>query len=207
MTAVALSSLDRDDLLTGLLEAIMDPLDLSSGLIMLYDHDRKVLEAAVGRSVEIGSPPHSLKIGERFAGTVAKSRKIMFVPDASVDMPPDPCELGAGLQAMVGVPLAAGHTLYGVAILGSSEKREFTDRETGLLHAFAERAVMAIQRSQAFELVTASEKRERLGRERLQAIIDNLPDAVVIAGIPDGRMVMANKACLLYTSPSPRDRS
>jgi len=196
VTAVALSSLDRDEVLSRLLEAIMDPLEFSAGLIMLYDGDRKVLEAAIGRNVEIGSPPHRLKIGEGLAGRVAKSKKITFLPDGEALMPPDPFDLGISVQAVAGVPFTAGHLLYGVAVLGSSKKREFTEREAGLLHAFAERAVMAIQRAQAFEMVAAAEKRERFARERLQKIIDNMPEGVVIAARPDGQMVMANKAAL-----------
>ena len=42
-------------------------------------------------------------------------------------------------------------------------------------------------------------------RRALQAGIDKLADTVKVTLGPKGRNVVLDKACLLYTSPSPRD--
>lgn len=212
VTAVALSSLDRDVLLTRLLEAIMYPLDLGFGLIMLCDEGRKVLRSAVGRNngqkIRMDHPPYEIRVGEGFAGQVAATKKYQCSQEVLEDDSVEAHIRQAGVRVLAGVPLTAANHLYGVALLGSFSQREFTDREVSLFQAFAERAVIAIQRSHTFDLVRKAEERERLGRQRLQAIIDNMPEGIVIAGLPDGQVVMANKAALaLYGLESLPDSS
>ncbi|HET6454705.1 MAG TPA: SpoIIE family protein phosphatase [Armatimonadota bacterium] len=196
ITAAALSSLDRNEVMARLLEAIIAPLDLDFGLIMLYNEGKHVLRAAIGSGIEISDPPYELAIGEGFAGKVAKARKIMTTKDVGTESWLDADMVTPGIRRLIGIPLAVGKQIYGVALLGTSMARELSDRETGLLYAFAERAVVAIQRAQAYEMIAVTEENERLGRERLQTIIDNLPEGVIIVDPPDGRIVMANKAAL-----------
>jgi sigma-B regulation protein RsbU (phosphoserine phosphatase) len=194
ITAAALSSLDRNEVMARLLKAIIAPLDLHFGLIMLYDEGKHVLRAAIGSGIEISDPPYELAIGEGFAGKVAKSRKIMTTKDVGTELDAD--MVTPGIRTLIGIALAVGKHIYGVALLGTSMARVLSDREMGLLYAFAERAVVAIQRAQTFEMIAVTEENERLGRERLQTIIDNLPEGVIIVNPPDGRIVMANKAAL-----------
>jgi len=197
VTAVALSSLDQEELLAHLLEAVTEALGLQCGLVALLDEDGQTLRTAVRHNIPTGDQAvPELHVGEGFAGKVAESRKILSISDAQKDPLVDPDVKNAGVRALVGVPLGIGEPLYGVALLGSSEPRKFSSHEKQLLRFFGDRARVAIERARAYERIKAAEAKARFDRERLQTIIDNMPEAVVIAAAPSGRIYMANKLAM-----------
>lgn len=196
VTAVALSSLDQEELLQGLLETVCSALYLQLGLIMLLDGDEGRLQPVVAYNLgEI--PKRSIALGESLAGEVALQRKIIYTTDArahleALDVRPPV----SSAKLLAGLPLISGDRLCGVALLGSSEPRTFTEREEQLLLVFAERCAIAIERSEAFRLLEQAQNRASTERQHLQAVIDNLPEAVVIVSARDGRIDTMNKAAL-----------
>lgn len=198
ITAVALSSLEVNELLERLLEAVAGGLGLPLGLVMLLDEERQMLRSTVAHNIRTSMEnPFELHIGEGFAGMVAESGEIMTLPNAQSDpIIINPAIKAAGVRSLVGVPLAIGDKLYGVALLGGSEQRAFTSREKHLLEVFAVRAATAIDRAQSYERLRLAEARARTDRDHLQAIIDNIPEAIIIAAAPDGRLITVNKVAI-----------
>ena len=197
VTAVALSSLDQEELLAHLLEAVTEALGLQFGLMALLDEDGQTLRTVVRRNIPTGDQAvPELHVGEGFAGKVAESRQILSISDAQKDPLVDPDVKKAGVRALVGVPLGIGEPLYGVALLGSSEPRKFSGHEKQLLRFFGDRSRVAIEHARAYERIKAAEAKARFEREQLQTIIDNMPEAVVIAAAPSGRIYMANKLAM-----------
>lgn len=198
VTATALSSLQQDQLLSRLMESIVDSLNLTFGLVMLMQEDQQTLRAKVGHNIAIDTNlALEVRIGEGFPGRVAESRQIMTATESDVELLLLDSHIHrSGARALVGLPLITGGRLHGVALLGSSEPREFSERQKHLLQVFATRSAVAIERAQAYERLQAAEKCADRERRHLQSIIDNMPEAVVLASAPDGRVVIANKVAL-----------
>jgi serine phosphatase RsbU (regulator of sigma subunit)/GAF domain-containing protein/CHASE3 domain sensor protein len=197
LTAVAISSLDLDELFEHLLQTIASTLDLQFGVALLLDEDRQLLTQRVSYNLDVEQlGPVEIKPDEGFAGKVAAAREVI-ITDAQTE--PLPLNLNidaAGVRGIIGVPLKTADRLLGVAIMGASEVKELSDRERHLLKVFSQRASTAIDRAQYYRKLEDAEKRARYERERLQAIIDNLPEGVIIARAPDGKLELANKAAL-----------
>ncbi len=197
VTAVALSSVDPEVLTPRLLTAICSLLGLQYGMIMLVEDDGNAMRSRVWHNVDVPEPEiwHQ-SIGQGFGGMVAESRSMIVSSDVNLD----PSFLNtymrkAGARAVVGLPLVVGDTLCGVAILGGSEPREFSEREKNLLEVFALRTATAIDRAQGWELLHEAEASTRLERDRLHTIIESIPEAVVVSA-PDGQLLSANKAAM-----------
>ena len=192
----ALVSLDPDELLTNLLEAATDALGLEIGLIMLLEEDGVTLRNRIGRNSAVNTD-FELRIGEGFAGRVAETREIMRSWDAQTEkLLINPCLKECGARSIAGVPLVVGDQLFGVALFGDRKLRKFSDREKYLLSVFAMRSAVAIDRAQSYSKLRQAEESASSERERLQAIIDNLPEGVIIATAPDGEIYMANKTAM-----------
>lgn len=195
VTAVALSAVGQDQLLEGLLEAVCQALYLQFGLVLLTDESGNELRAQVGHNVGDVAIPN-VAVGVGLAGQVAQMREVLSCTDAREELSRLGLTRLVDASLIVGLPLQTGDSLRGVALLGSSEPREFNEREEHLLRVFSERAAVAIERAQSYRQLEDAERKARAERERLQAIIDDLPEGVVIAHAPDGRVEMANKAAL-----------
>lgn len=199
ITAVALSTLDPVKLAERLLNAACDALDLHFGMVMLLDDDGVTLRSRVWRNLDIPDPDAwALPVGEGFAGAVAKRMEILALANAQNDLQfTNPHFREAGVKGIIGVPLMVEGRVFGVALLGSPEPREFDDREKRLLGVFGLRTAVAIDRARSYQELGKAERENRVERERLQTIIDNIPEAVVIAGAPEGRLINANKAAMM----------
>jgi GAF domain-containing protein len=84
---------------------------------------------------------------ETLIGRTASERAVIHIPDVLTDpeyTAKDLQRLG-GYRTMLGVPLFRGETVAGVFVLTRNEVRPFSDREIGLVHAFADQAVVAVE--------------------------------------------------------------
>ncbi|HKC90810.1 MAG TPA: GAF domain-containing protein, partial [Candidatus Limnocylindria bacterium] len=84
---------------------------------------------------------------ETLIGRTAAERAVIHIPDVLIDPDYTANDLQrlAGYRTMLGVPLFRGETVAGVFVLTRNEVRPFSDREIGLVHAFADQAVVAVE--------------------------------------------------------------
>jgi PAS domain S-box-containing protein len=92
------------------------------------------------------------------------------------------------------VPLVADQTPLGGLWLGFAEPRTFAAVDQRLVRAYADLAAGAIVRLRlgaVRQLLLAANEAERA---RLESVLRQMPIGVVLAGIPDGRILYANEA-------------
>ncbi len=191
---VALSSIKLDDLLRGMLETVTELTGAEFGLIALLNDSRdQVVPAATHNlyTAEIRPLPITQGLAEEVisGGAIVYSRDCISVLGEQAERYHPNC-------ALAGIPIKVGNRFYGVAFLGFPDSREVTKKEYNLLNIFSSRCAIAVDRAQAYQQMEQAEKRALADHERLQAIIDNLPQAVIIANGPDGRVYTANKIAL-----------
>ncbi|NPC77713.1 PAS domain S-box protein [Pyxidicoccus fallax] len=131
----------------------------------------------------------SQRVGEGFAGRVARLREPMLVRDATNDpLVINPHIREQGIRALYGVPLVHQDEVIGVAQMGSRSAFEFSDDDQQLFRTMAQRATALIVQAQLTERLRSSEA-------RLQAIIDHAPAAIFVKD-PEGRIRLANQEML-----------
>lgn len=145
LSAAALETHDVDAFLHRLIAVLLETTPaVDTVSILLREGDRLVARASVGLEGEVDAR-FSLRIGEGFAGLVAKERRPRLLRAASVDPLVVSARVRArGLQALYGVPLVEGDHVIGVAHMGSTTARDFSDQDKRLLSALASRATAAI---------------------------------------------------------------
>jgi sigma-B regulation protein RsbU (phosphoserine phosphatase) len=194
IVTIALSSVKLDDLLRGMLEKVTELTGAEFGLIALLDDSREYMVPIATHNLYTAEiSPLSASYG--LVGDVSFSGSIMYSSDCASVLGEQEASYHPEC-AIVGIPLKVGNRFYGVALLGFPGSREVSKREYNLLNIFSSRCAIAVERAQAYEQMEQAEKRAMEDRERLQAIIDNLPQAVIIANGPDGSVYMANKVAL-----------
>jgi len=130
--------------------------------VLLREGDLLRVRAAtgLGREDELG---FTLKIGEGFAGTIAAEGKPRALTAASDDtLLESPILRQRGIKALYGVPLVHNGEVIGVAHVGSTTAREFSDEDELLFRTMANRATAVIVQADLVE-------RERQAHKELQA--------------------------------------
>ena len=93
---------------------------------------------------------------------------------------------GAGVGALLALPLLKNGRLLSVVLLQAAQPRHWQDIELRLLQDVAERTWTALDALRAHQALRASEA-------RLSAVFDSLPVGVGVAD-PDGKLVLSNQA-------------
>ena len=91
------------------------------------------------------------------------------------------------MKSFLGVPIVAHGRVFGSLYL--TEKRfgsEFTDEDARLVEILARHAAVAIENAELFKQASAQQR-------RLQLIIDQLPEAIVLAETSPERVTLANR--------------
>lgn len=171
VTDAALAHLELEDLLVELLERVRKILRVDTAVVLLLDNcsGDLVATAAKGLEEEVRQAFH-LAVGRGFAGRIAAEKRAVVVDDVDETKVVNPILLDKGLRSLLGVPLLAGGTVYGVLHVGSLAPRRFTDDDIGLLQLVADRAALAVR--------AATAERERSAAKVLQRSLlpSRLPD-------------------------------
>jgi len=169
VTDAALSHLELDELLAGLLERIHSILEVDTCAILLLDEasDELVARAAVGIEEEVEQGVR-IPVGGGFAGRIAAERRPILLPDVDRAHVLNPILREKGIKTLLGVPLIARDTVIGVLHVGSLVHRKFEDADIELLRLAGERAAMAIDHARLFE----AERKARRRLEHVQAVTD-----------------------------------
>ncbi|HEY2371283.1 MAG TPA: GAF domain-containing protein [Gaiellaceae bacterium] len=149
VTDATISVLELDALLAELLVRIRSILNVDTVAILLVDRDKSelVARAAVGIEEEVEQGVR-IPIGRGFAGRVAAAKTPVFLPDVEHADVVNPILHEKGIKSLLGVPLMARDEVIGVLHVGSLTPRMFSRDDTELLQLVAERAALAIERTQ-----------------------------------------------------------
>lgn len=160
ISAAALETRSLDDFLGRLLGVLLETTAAADiAAILLREGDRLRLRAFAGPAAAAVAPGWSVRIGEGFAGVIAKTGRPHAVPSAVTDpLVLSPREAALEAQALFGVPLVEGGEVIGVALMGSRTARELSKQDQRMVTAMAHRAMSAISLHMLRE---AAERRAR----------------------------------------------
>jgi signal transduction histidine kinase len=150
----ALAHLTLDELLDELLLRIREALETDTSALLMLDHERDelVARAAKGLEEEVEQGTR-IPFGKGFAGRIAATRDVVFIPDVDHSYVLNPILREKGIKSLLGAPLLVGDDVLGVVHVGTLTPRIFTPEEAELLRVVAARAAMAIDRALAYEEV------------------------------------------------------
>ncbi|AFE08229.1 sensory box histidine kinase [Corallococcus coralloides DSM 2259] len=177
MSEATLDGPDMETLLERLLTRQMEAaLTVDTAAVMLLEGDALVVRAAVGLSTDEVKGLR-VPVGQGVSGRAALERRPFFVRSTATD----PRVLfgplrRAGLRALYGLPLMDGERLLGMAYMGSRTAFAFSDADTLLFHAVAERASAHIAQVE----MRAREHEARKEAERSLALLDSLLEAAPV---------------------------
>ncbi len=175
----------------------------SAGAIYLTNNASTSLVQAVtyGRAADPDLPQMAtveLPFGDGFIGRVARERRPIAIADTTQVMPEDVgdvMEVNPHIRSVLGVPLIGPEEgVVGVAWVGLYAPYRFAQTATARLEALAHRAVAFMESA-----TIADAQEELLGRisdshRRLQAVIQTMPEAVMVVRPPQGIIVASNAA-------------
>lgn len=184
----------------------------SAGAIYLSDNASTALIQAVtygGDKATDRTHQATVEIpfGDGFVGRVAKERRPVALVDTRVLMPEeigDVTEVNPHVRSVLGVPLIGpDDAVLGAAWVGLYAPYRFAQTATARLEALAHRAVAFMESASI-----ADAQEELLGQisdshRRLQAVIQTMPEAVMVARPPQGIIVASNAAAArMFRLPS-----
>lgn len=197
---------DRDaylKVLQSILTAMVRVNRASAGGIYLMDPEQSVLvrAASYGQddSIRDEHPDDDalhVPVDSGFAGQVAKERRAITIFDChEVEGVEDLRAANPFVRAVAGVPLMGPNDhLVGVAWVGLYVPYHFAPTAIARLHALAHRTIAFMEAARL-----ADDQDELLDRvqghyRRLQAVIQTIPEAVMVARPPHGSIVTSNAA-------------
>jgi anti-sigma regulatory factor (Ser/Thr protein kinase)/uncharacterized protein YigA (DUF484 family) len=153
VTEATLAYLDLNDLLSELLDRIVDILEADTAAILLVEPDGETLAARAAKGIEAEvERGFTLTIGSGFAGRIAATLEPVIIDDletTEVDVL-NPVFREEGVHSLLGVPMVVEGRLVGVVHVGTLTPRKFTDDDAQLLQAVADRAALAIEHDRLF---------------------------------------------------------
>jgi signal transduction histidine kinase len=189
---------ERQRFLASVLNAMVRVNRAHAGALFLHDVRRGclVMTASYGLGGDEAELLQSVPSNDELLGAVAIERRPLIVPDMRfLSRSTSSCLARTRLGAVLAVPMVgADERVVGVALTGLLVRHRFSPTEVAKLEALAARAVSLI------DAVDFADERESLlqkaheARRRLESVIGTMPEAVIIAAPPDGRVVGYNAA-------------
>jgi PAS domain S-box-containing protein len=161
------------------------------------------LAASYGFGADRGGSAPAPSIADQFARLVAQGHRPIFVDDVY----DDPRFKNArpeqvNVHALLGAPvLGAGDKLLGVVMIGLLVRHRFTATEVAKLNALARQVAAIVETATVVDAREVLLKRAQDEQRRLELVIAALPEAVVLAAPPDGKIVAANDAAIALFGP------
>ena len=175
----------------------------SAGALYLLDPPTATLiravsygDSEVDESFEGNATDSRIAVGEGFAGRIALERRPITVPDSfDEDDIEDIFTINDHLRAVAGVPLiGANEQLIGVAWVGLYVPYRFGPTAIARLNALAHRTIAFMEAARLADDQDALLDRVQDHHRRLQAVIQTIPEAVMVARPPNGQIVASNAA-------------
>ncbi len=180
VTDAALAHLPTQDLLRQLLARLAQALAADNAALLLLTEDGRSLVVYLAHGAEeeqVGDIV--VPVGQGFAGRIAASRQPLVADDVrSADV--SNVQLVAAASSIAGVPVMVEDRLVGVLHADSARPRRFTDEDLEVLRLVAERVGLVVENGRLFAEAQQRSADLATERDRLQRILDVLPEAVVI---------------------------
>lgn len=196
---VSSAALDNDDVaqfLPRLLEVILETTATAdSAYLLLRDEgsDTFRVRAAAGADAEL-SRGFAVRVGQGFAGEIARRREPMLVHDASTDpLVLNPALRRENVHALFGVPLVHRGEVVGVAKLASRSAYDFSADDKHLFVTMAQRATALIVQAHLIARERDAVAAERRSEGELGHLMHVSPDMLAIVGA-DGHLKRINPA-------------
>ena len=210
LTAVEISAARRApgdqtaylNVLTAILTAMVRVNRASAGALYLVDGTRPALvrAATYGENDEpdndIDASVNDIEIGQGLTGRVAHERRPISVYDTLVeDGVEDILATNPHIRSAVGVPLVdSADRLVGVAWVGLYVPYRFAMTAIARLNALANRTTAFMEAAQVADDQDELLDQVQYHYRRLQAVIQTIPEAVMVAMPPNGIIVASNAA-------------
>jgi putative methionine-R-sulfoxide reductase with GAF domain len=142
----ALTHLDVDDLLTELLDRVLEVIGADTAAILLLDERSEELVATAARGIEEEVRQGvRIPLGSGFAGRIAAEKRPIMLDRVDSTTVWNPILWEKGIRAMVGVPLLSAGRVMGVLHVGTYGSQRFGPDDVELLQLAAERIAGATQ--------------------------------------------------------------
>jgi serine phosphatase RsbU (regulator of sigma subunit)/anti-sigma regulatory factor (Ser/Thr protein kinase) len=149
VTDAALAQLSQEDLLAELLRRITEILDADTAAILLLEPGGTMLRARAANGIEEEVRRGvRIPVGRGFAGRIAAERTAITIDDVDHADILNPILREKGIRSLLGVPLFVDDRVIGVLHVGTLTRREFTPDDADLLQLAADRAALAIERTE-----------------------------------------------------------
>jgi two-component system NtrC family sensor kinase len=157
ISMAATSTLDLDQILASIVQALRDTLQLSNLAIMLIDdtEQRLRITAGTGYAADIVERIQP-KLGEGITGWVASTGQPLNVPDVTSD--PRYIAGDENVRSEVCVPLTVGKRTIGVLNVESRQPAAFSDDTVRFLATLAGQLAVTIENARLFQRVAQGEK-------------------------------------------------
>jgi len=165
IAAVAMRSLDLNEILSGALEKTLREIDVEAGGIYLVDEDAGLLRIAAQRGFvpELAAEINDLRVGEGFSGRVIESGEPLVVEDISKDARLSRLKVAqAGLKSLAVVPLTAKGKPLGTLFAVTQGVRKFGDVDVQFLVSSGQQIAAAVENARLFAVVGKRAEQFRL---------------------------------------------
>jgi serine phosphatase RsbU (regulator of sigma subunit)/HAMP domain-containing protein len=98
----------------------------------------------------------------------------------------------SAVKSLASIPVVVDSQMVGAALFASESGYEA--ESVNLMQMAVDQVAVAVQRALSYERTREAEEQARSDRELLRAIIENLPEGVIIVFAWDARLYMSNKA-------------
>ncbi|HEY8871105.1 MAG TPA: PAS domain S-box protein [Candidatus Limnocylindrales bacterium] len=157
------------------------------------------LIATTGYQYDVLEPWHEIRLDEPVPWIQAAVGGLDVWYERLEDVGGDSPDLAAvvaraGLQALAAIPLVVREQRIGIVLIGYREPHRFDPTDRDFVRTLVEMC------GQALDRIRLAETRERLLRDldaqraRLEAVIRQMPNGVMLAEAPWGRIILANDA-------------
>ncbi|HWE63533.1 MAG TPA: ATP-binding protein [Chloroflexota bacterium] len=180
VTDTALAHLPAQDLLRQLVARVAQALGVDNAALLLVTEDGRSLVVYLAHGVEADQEGAVIvPIGQGVAGRIAASRQPLIVDDVrSADV--SNVRLLTAMRSLAGVPIMVQDRLVGVLHADSTSLRRFTAEDLEVLRLVAERIGLVVENGRLYAEAQQRSADLAAERNRLQRILDVLPEAVVI---------------------------
>ncbi len=191
------------EVLQSILTAMVRVNRASAGAIYLMDSPNQALVQAATYGGEEGldplpgdDPSRIVPMDYGLVGRVATERRPVVISEITErDNVPDVLSTNPHVKSVVGVPIFDGHNaLAGVAWVGLYVPYRFTQTSQARLQALAYRTVAFMESARLADFQVEELGRVQDSHRRLQAVIQTMPEAVMVIRPPHGQIVTSNAA-------------
>ena len=157
-----------------ILSTLTEVMKADAAVILLHERDVERVYAGIGVEERVRMN-EAIPFGRGFAGTIAATKKSLYVKDAKLDPNVYSETLKkAGVRSMLGVPLITNDNLVGVIHVDWVSIHPFNEMELDILRASAERCAMAIMNSRLYEKTVDLKRQVELYLDIMGHDINNL---------------------------------